>query len=85
MMQQRSEETRMKILDSAIKLFSTRRFNGASVDGICEEAGVNRGAFYHHFHSKQDLFLALLDGWLQTIGNALEASRDKQCLKHSCK
>ena len=76
-MQQRSEETRAKILDSAIKLFSTRGFNAASVDEICEEAGISKGAFYHHFESKQALFLAILDGWLQAIDSTIEASKDK--------
>ncbi len=76
-MQQRSEETHSRILESAIKLFSTRGYNKASVDDICAEAGISKGAFYHHFKSKQALFLALLDGWLQTIDNAIEASRDK--------
>lgn len=76
-MQQRSEETRAKILDSAVKLFSTRGFAAASVDDICGEAGISKGAFYHHFESKQALFLALLDGWLQAIDSAIEASKDK--------
>ncbi len=76
-MQQRSEETRARILESAIKLFSNRGYNKASVDDICAEAGISKGAFYHHFESKQALFLALLDGWLQTIDNAIEASKDK--------
>jgi AcrR family transcriptional regulator len=76
-MQQRSEETKTKILDAAIKLFSTRGFATASVDDICEEAGISKGAFYHHFESKQSLFLALLDGWLQAIDSAIEASKDK--------
>ncbi|NTU54766.1 MAG: TetR/AcrR family transcriptional regulator [Anaerolineales bacterium] len=75
-MQQRSEETRTKIMDSAIKLFSSMGYNKASVDDICAEAGISKGAFYHHFKSKQELFLALLDGWLQTIDNAIEASQD---------
>jgi AcrR family transcriptional regulator len=75
-MQQRSEETRTKIMESAIKLFSNSGFNKASVDDICGEAGISKGAFYHHFKSKQELFLALLDGWLQTIDNAIEASKD---------
>jgi len=75
-MQQRSEETRSKIIETAIKLFSTRGFNAASVDDICKDAGISKGAFYHHFESKQALFLALLDGWLQTIDNAIEASKD---------
>lgn len=76
-MQQRSEETRSKIISSAIKLFSTRGFNAASVDDICKDAEISKGAFYHHFESKQALFLALLDGWLQTIDNAIELSKDK--------
>jgi len=76
-MQQRSEETRSRILGSAIKLFSSRGYNKASVDDICAQAGISKGAFYHHFQSKQTLFIALLDGWLQTIDNAIEASRDK--------
>jgi len=76
-MQQRSEETRSKIISSAIKLFSTRGFNAASVDDICKDAEISKGAFYHHFESKHALFLALLDGWLQTIDNAIELSKDK--------
>jgi AcrR family transcriptional regulator len=76
-MQQRSEETRTKIIESAIKLFSARGFNTASVDDICKDAGISKGAFYHHFESKQALFLALLDGWLKTIDNAIEASKEK--------
>jgi AcrR family transcriptional regulator len=75
-MQQRSEETRTRILESAAKLFSNNGYNKASVDDICEEAGISKGAFYHHFKSKQELFLALLDGWLKAIDNAIEASKD---------
>jgi AcrR family transcriptional regulator len=76
-MQHRSEETRARILEASIKLFSNRGYNAASVDEICAEAGVSKGAFYHHFESKQALFLALLDGWLKTIDNAIESAKDK--------
>jgi len=76
-MQQRSEETRTQLMNSAVKLFSSHGFNAASVDDICKDAGVSKGAFYHHFESKQALFLALLDGWLDTIDSAIEASREK--------
>jgi AcrR family transcriptional regulator len=58
-------------------LFSNRGYNKASVDDICAKAGISKGAFYHHFESKQALFLALLDSWLQTIDKAIEASKDK--------
>jgi AcrR family transcriptional regulator len=76
-MQQRGEETRTRILDSAVRLFASRGFSSSSVDEICASAGVSKGAFYHHFESKQGLFLALLDGWLKAIDNAVEAARDK--------
>jgi AcrR family transcriptional regulator len=76
-MQQRSEETRARIIEAAIKLFSNHGFNTTSVDDICAEAGISKGAFYHHFESKQSLFLALLDGWLQAIDKAIEASKDQ--------
>lgn len=80
-MQQRSEVTRTRITDSAIKLFSDRGYNAASVDDICAEAGVSKGAFYHHFESKQALFLALLDGWLKTVDNAIDSSQDRPAPK----
>ena len=76
-MQQRSEETKARILEAAVKQFSVSGYNKASVDSICEQAGVSKGAFYHHFQTKQDVFLALLDGWLQTFDKAIEASKDQ--------
>jgi AcrR family transcriptional regulator len=72
-LQQRSEETQARILDSAIKRFSISGYDGTSVDGICSEAGVSKGAFYHHFPTKQALFLALLNGWLENIETGLQA------------
>jgi AcrR family transcriptional regulator len=77
MKQQRSEETQAKIMEASIKLFSARGYNAASVDDICQEAGISKGAFYHHFASKQALFLTLLDGWLEAIDHAIEASKEK--------
>ena len=76
-MQKRGEETRNRIMDASVELFSERGFNLTSVDDICEKAGVSKGAFYHHFESKHALFLALLDSWLKNIDNAIKASRDK--------
>lgn len=75
MPQQRSEETRAHLLDAAVRRFAISGYNAASVDEICTEAGVSKGAFYHHFPSKQAVFLALLDGWLKTIDAGLEAMR----------
>ncbi len=75
MPQQRSEETRSRILNAAVKRFSNDGYNAASVDDICAEAGVSKGAFYHHFPTKQAVFLALLEDWLKTLDKALETMR----------
>ena len=40
---------------------------------ICLHAGVSKGAFYHHFSSKLDLFLAIMEDWLRGIDDMLFA------------
>ncbi|MCX6066169.1 MAG: TetR/AcrR family transcriptional regulator [Chloroflexi bacterium] len=74
-MQARSEETRTHILEAALRRFANHGYNGASVEEICSDAGVSKGAFYHHFASKQAIFLALLDGWLVSVDATLESAR----------
>lgn len=74
-MQQRSEETRTRILEAAIRRFAISGYDAASVEDICTEAGVSKGAFYHHFPTKQAIFLALLQGWLSMIDLGLNAAR----------
>ena len=66
-MQQRSEETRARILQVAQQLFASAGYDATGVAEICKTAGVSKGAFYHHFPSKQTVFKALLDNWLAAL------------------
>jgi AcrR family transcriptional regulator len=75
MPQQRSEETRARILDAAVRKFAIAGYDAASVDDICAEAGVSKGAFYHHYPTKQAIFLALVQGWLKMIDMGIDAAR----------
>jgi TetR/AcrR family transcriptional repressor of uid operon len=75
MPQHRSEETRANILDAAVRRFAISGYDAASVDEICSEAGVSKGAFYHHFPTKQTMFLALIEGWLKTVDVGLAGLR----------
>jgi AcrR family transcriptional regulator len=75
MPQKRAEETRSRILDAAVRRFAIAGYDAASVDDICAEAGVSKGALYHHFPTKQAVFLALMQGWLGTIDISLDAVR----------
>ncbi len=72
--QVRSEETRNRILQSALKLFSDTGYDATGVAGICSAAGVSKGAFYHHFETKQAVFLRLLEDWLLQLDADLLAA-----------
>lgn len=64
MPQQRAQETRARILKSAEERFALEGYDATGVAQICQSAGVSKGAFYHHFPSKQEVFLELLNEWL---------------------
>lgn len=56
--------TRQLLLEAAEAVFAERGFADASLDEIAERAGFSRGAVYANYTNKADLFLALLDSWL---------------------
>jgi putative nucleotidyltransferase with HDIG domain len=49
------DATRRAILDSALALFEANGFHATSVQSVADEADVTKGAFYHHFGSKDEL------------------------------
>lgn len=65
--QQRSEETRARILRSALECFSRSGYDATGVAEICAAAGISKGAFYHHFPTKQAVFIELLNAWLDAL------------------
>jgi len=59
---ERRAATTAAILASARTLFGARGFEAASIDDIALAAGVAKGAVYHHYPSKEAIFLEVLDG-----------------------
>lgn len=55
------ENKKREILQAAYEVFSKKGFHNASVSDIAHEAGIAKGSIYDYFHSKDDLFLSLLD------------------------
>ena len=66
-MQTRSLITYNKILETSFELFLANGYDSTGVATICEKASISKGAFYHHFPSKHDVFLAILDQWLNDV------------------
>ncbi len=66
---------RTRLLEAARTLIRQKGFAATSVDDLCQAAGVTKGAFFHHFDSKEALGVAAAEFWLETTG-ALFASAD---------
>lgn len=71
------EETRATLLATARKVFSERGYADTSMDDMTAQAGLTRGALYHHFGDKKGLFAAVtaqidaeMDARLQAISDA---------------
>ena len=55
------------ILNAAMRLIRENGFGATSVDDLCKAAGVTKGAFFHHFKSKEALGVAAAAHWTATI------------------
>ena len=64
---------RTRLLDAAVELIRRHGLHATTLDDLCAAAGVTKGAFFHHFDSKEALAVAAAEHWSQTTG-ALFAS-----------
>lgn len=61
---------RAKLLDASFVLIREKGYAATSVDELCAQAGVTKGAFFHHFRSKDALAVAAANRWSE-VSNAL--------------
>lgn len=67
-------EARVRLLDAAIDVIRHRGLHATSVDDLCAAAGVTKGAFFHHFESKEALAVAAAEHWSATTGALFAAA-----------
>src|SRR3954447_16085828 len=68
---ERGRATRERLIEAGREQFGAHGYDGASLEAILTQAGVKRGALYHHFESKQELFDAVLDREVATIAERI--------------
>ncbi|QNG20932.1 TetR family transcriptional regulator [Rhodococcus triatomae] len=75
---EQSEATAERIVRTAGAMFTTHGYGGVALEAVAAEAGVTRGAVYHHFRSKRGLFEAVLADVQHTIASRVEAAADAE-------
>jgi len=71
---ERADATRTALLQAARSLFVQKGYAGTSTPEIVAAAHVTRGALYHHFADKRDLFRAVLEREAQAVAKEIEGS-----------
>jgi len=59
----KQKDTKKKILDSAFNVFVSNGYNDTTMSHIVKESGLSKGAIYHYYSSKKELFASLIDHW----------------------
>lgn len=67
-----------KLLEASMSLIRERGFAATTVDDLCARAGVTKGAFFHHFASKDALGVAAVQHWSRHASALFQASAYRQ-------
>jgi len=67
-------DARARLLEAALSVIRAKGYSATSVDELCAAAGVTKGAFFHHFKSKEELGVAAADYWSEATGAVFAAA-----------
>jgi AcrR family transcriptional regulator len=76
--QERTEATTGSLLAAARELFAADGYAATSLDVVAAKAGVTKGALYHHFSGKRDLFAAVFAGEQAKLSRAVVAAAQEE-------
>jgi AcrR family transcriptional regulator len=68
------EQTQKLLRQHARKLFAQKGYSAAATDELVRRARVTKGALYHHFANKRDLYLAVVDDMERELVERIEAA-----------
>ena len=67
-------DARTRLLEAAMQMIRAQGYAATTVDDICQKAGLTKGAFFHHFRSKEDLAVAAAAHFSQMAGRLFGAA-----------
>ena len=73
-MRSKNGDKRLRILDSAVKVFAHEGFFKAKVSQIASEAGVAPGTVYLYFKNKEDLLISIFEDRMQDVNSRFRAA-----------
>jgi|SRR5205823_5944854 len=63
-----TEQRRQQVISAAMRLFSSKGFDGTSTREIAQAAGINEALIFRHFQTKEDLYWAVVSSRIQAAG-----------------
>lgn len=73
-MQEKKDDKRSKIINSALALFLKKTFDKTTIAEITELSGISKGNFYTYFSSKEELLKEIVDNVIESIKSMLKNS-----------
>jgi len=71
-------DTRTRLIDAAVDLFTRHSYAGTSLQMIADELGFTKAAIYHHFRTRENLLAAVLEPMLDELRAVVEAAEAKR-------
>ena len=73
--EEKNQQTKRRIMESALKEFAEQGYGASSVNNICSCEGVSKGIIYHYFQTKDELYLACVDECFRALTEYLGEKR----------
>ena len=72
--EEKNQQTKRRIMDSALAEFAQQGYGASSVNTICSAQGISKGIIYHYFKTKDELYLACVEECFEQLTEFLRAN-----------
>ena len=67
-------ETKQRLIAAGLPLMLRRGYNAVGIQDLLRDTGIPKGSFYHHFRSKEDFALQVIDAYASEVHHLLETT-----------